>query len=87
MPPQTNNSYYSSSKIYWPLNKIEEDSLAATTTHTSDTALFQHRDSTISIFPYKTGYRRSSSGFRCTFCRRRFHSIGNLANHQQLYQH
>ncbi|KAI9277310.1 hypothetical protein BDA99DRAFT_555209 [Phascolomyces articulosus] len=24
---------------------------------------------------------------RCDFCRRRFHSLGNLANHHQLYRH
>ncbi|KAI8968996.1 hypothetical protein BDF20DRAFT_892737 [Mycotypha africana] len=31
--------------------------------------------------------RRSSTAVRCETCQRKFHSLGNLANHQQLYQH
>ncbi|SAM03118.1 hypothetical protein [Absidia glauca] len=67
---------------------MEEDSLTTTTTsHISSSDLLAHHEETLALFPCKTAFRRSSSGFRCDSCQRRFHSIGNLSNHQQLYQH
>ncbi|ORZ13155.1 hypothetical protein BCR42DRAFT_419297 [Absidia repens] len=72
--------------IRWPLNELEEVSLTVDT-HTSNMTLFQQSSPKLSLSPCKTGFRRSSSGFRCNSCQRRFHSIGNLSNHQQLYQH
>ncbi|KAI8335311.1 hypothetical protein BC941DRAFT_429976 [Chlamydoabsidia padenii] len=83
MSTQLDTSLYPSSTLFWPLNEFEEDSLTTTTTtHFSNADILQHQG-----VPCKIGFRRSSSGFRCDSCQRRFHSIGNLANHQQLYNH
>ncbi|SAL97200.1 hypothetical protein [Absidia glauca] len=83
MSPQISHpSFYPS--LDWPLNKIEEDSLTETTAHsTTETTIPQQQQRHHSNMTF----RRLSSGFRCESCQRRFHSIGNLSNHQQLYQH
>ncbi|KAI7864331.1 hypothetical protein BDF14DRAFT_1835302 [Spinellus fusiger] len=40
-----------------------------------------------SLWPLPSVQHCRSTALRCHACQRRFHSQGNLANHQQLYQH
>jgi hypothetical protein len=58
----------------WPLDETEENLMTLATT--SIRSVNNH-----------IVMKKSRSGVRCDACQRRFHSIGNLANHQQLYQH
>lgn len=45
------------------------------------------RTSTSDIFQLRRSSTILESVPRCSICRRRFHSLGNLANHHQLYHH
>ncbi|KAI9299809.1 hypothetical protein BJ944DRAFT_273874 [Cunninghamella echinulata] len=78
--------YFNANTNYqWPLNEIEENELTnITQTSFLSTTTHEPNESYLSIKP---GFRRACSGYRCETCRRRFHSAGNLSNHQQLYQH
>lgn len=63
----------------WPLNELEENMMTLATS------------SQIKVIAWRSTNRHSkhigSSAVRCDACHRKFHSLGNLANHQQLYQH
>ncbi|CAO3616001.1 unnamed protein product [Cunninghamella blakesleeana] len=82
MTSQIDLRFNTNTHFQWPLNEIEENVL----TNTTQTSLLT-QESNGNYFSIKPGYRRSCSGYRCETCRRRFHSAGNLSNHQQLYQH
>lgn len=45
------------------------------------------RRSTSDVFQLRRSSTILESVPRCSVCRRRFHSLGNLANHHQLYHH
>jgi hypothetical protein len=63
----------------WPLNEVQENLMTiATSIQASNTA---NSDNHMAI------NRCRSSVVRCKTCHRKFHSVGNLANHHQLYQH
>lgn len=62
----------------WPLNELEENVM---TLATSIKLQQEQQQRQIAI------KRCRSSVVRCNSCQRKFHSKGNLANHQQLYQH
>ncbi|KAG2202420.1 uncharacterized protein EV154DRAFT_512356 [Mucor mucedo] len=72
IPIQPSQRYQS---MDWPLNELEENmmTLATSSQIKVTTAWHQHK--------------LVSSAVRCEACHRKFHSVGNLANHQQLYQH
>lgn len=57
----------------WPLNELEENMMTLATQIKSNA--------------WFTSTQVRSSAVRCNACHRKFHSLGNLANHQQLYQH
>lgn len=64
----------------WPLNELEENVMTlATSIKLQQEQQQQQRQIAIK--------RCRSSVVRCNSCQRKFHSKGNLANHQQLYQH
>ncbi|KAK4515471.1 uncharacterized protein ATC70_010418 [Mucor velutinosus] len=62
----------------WPLNELEENVMTLATSIKLQQEQ-QQRQMAIK--------RCRSSVVRCNLCQRKFHSKGNLANHQQLYQH
>ncbi|KAI9281652.1 hypothetical protein BY458DRAFT_429602 [Sporodiniella umbellata] len=61
----------------WPLNEIQESLMTLATGLQSS-----HRMESTS----PTHHCRSSA-VRCKTCHRKFHSLGNLENHHQLYGH
>lgn len=75
IPIQPSQRYKS---MDWPLNELEENMMTLATSSQIKVASWysQHK-------PQK----QISSAVRCDACHRKFHSLGNLANHQQLYQH
>ncbi|KAI7908311.1 uncharacterized protein BX663DRAFT_493772 [Cokeromyces recurvatus] len=80
------NQQTSSKQRYWPLNEIEENVM---TLATCSQIKLQQGASPHHPLSYSDWYCPSvrSSPVRCVTCHRKFHSIGNLTNHQQLYQH
>ncbi|KAI8639098.1 hypothetical protein BD408DRAFT_421966 [Parasitella parasitica] len=84
-PPSKNSAI---AKIYsrpqqcyyygWPLDELEENVM---TSATSIKFQQEQQQRQIAIKHCR------SSVVRCNSCQRKFHSKGNLANHQQLYQH
>lgn len=61
----------------WPLGEIEETVMTLATTSLIKTQDRRH------LYAWRT----NSSVVHCHTCHRKFHSLGNLANHKQLYQH
>ncbi|KAI9364689.1 hypothetical protein BD770DRAFT_378754 [Pilaira anomala] len=79
IPISSTNNLMSSTRynhsMDWPLNELEENMMTlATSSQIKSTAWFSNN-------------QVRSSAVRCDACHRKFHSLGNLANHQQLYQH
>ncbi|KAI8990094.1 hypothetical protein BDB01DRAFT_780018 [Pilobolus umbonatus] len=75
----------------WPLNEMEENIMTLATSISNHSYQQQQQEKEQSSEPsfnwrYSNNHSRSSV-VRCTRCQRKFHSIGNLGNHQQLYQH
>ncbi|ORX61499.1 hypothetical protein DM01DRAFT_1332099 [Hesseltinella vesiculosa] len=64
----------------WPLTEQEE---MTWTTSTQQPTPSSEPNTHRSWLPQ----RRPSFGYRCDVCHRKFHSIGNLSNHFQLYKH
>jgi hypothetical protein len=77
IPISVSNTPSYSRRYYhdWPLNEIEENVMTLATC------------SQINQQPPLNNKLRRSTVVRCSACHRKFHSVGNLANHQQLYQH
>ena len=80
------NRRYLTSQRDWPLNELEENMMTLATcsqinNQKKAAAIAQLTNTTPS---YKIN---RSSVLRCSSCQRKFHSQGNLSNHQQLYQH
>lgn len=74
LPLQSSSQRYQS--MDWPLNELEENMMTlATSSQIKVTTAWHHNNKLV------------SSAVRCDACHRKFHSLGNLANHQQLYQH
>lgn len=88
----TNSSRYfnDTSSSSWPLNEMEENLMTLATcsqiNYQKKLTLVGQNNSWRSSSP-STATRRTSAAVRCHACQRKFHSLGNLANHQQLYQH
>ncbi|OBZ84825.1 hypothetical protein A0J61_07131 [Choanephora cucurbitarum] len=61
----------------WPLGETEEKIMTLAT-------LQQQKEQEESN--WRSLYQKRTA-VRCQSCHRKFHSKGNLANHQQLYQH
>ncbi|ORE04314.1 hypothetical protein BCV72DRAFT_17998 [Rhizopus microsporus var. microsporus] len=57
----------------WPLDEAQENLMTLATVQ--------------STYTQQAINRCRSSVVRCKTCHRKFHSLGNLANHHQLYQH
>ncbi|KAI9487715.1 MAG: hypothetical protein EXX96DRAFT_647339 [Benjaminiella poitrasii] len=70
----------------WPLNEIEENVMTLATCSQIKLQQQALQTSTYSGW-YCSPTSVRSSAVRCDTCQRKFHSLGNLANHQQLYQH
>lgn len=86
IPAASSNTSYSRRYYHdWPLNEIEENvmTLATCSQINQQQQLQQQKIRTSNKIP--CGY--TTSVVRCSACQRKFHSVGNLANHQQLYQH
>jgi hypothetical protein len=80
--PSSNLSTSYSRRYYhdWPLNEIEENVMTLATCSQINQ---QNQANNQQIHHY----RSTTTVVRCSACQRKFHSVGNLANHQQLYQH
>jgi hypothetical protein len=69
--------HYTTTNSGWPLNEVEENIMTLATSRRL--AAWRSLKSTAATV--------KRTVVRCNTCQRRFHSAGNLANHQQLYQH
>jgi hypothetical protein len=74
----------------WPLNEIEENMMTLATCSQINKNLLQLSATSTNLQNNNNSWRKSNTRYaavRCNACQRKFHSLGNLANHQQLYQH
>ncbi|CAO3620103.1 unnamed protein product [Mucor hiemalis] len=84
----TSRRYFSHQQIDWPLNEIEENMMTLATCSQINN---QKKAAAVAQLASNSWQKhttiRTSAVVRCVTCQRKFHSQGNLANHQQLYQH
>lgn len=64
-------------KRYWPLSETQEQAMTIAAAEQEAKSMWRQ----------SLTRRSRSSAVRCDSCHRKFHSVGNLANHQQLYNH
>lgn len=70
----------------WPLQEYQEQKIMDALSQTPSPNTFSEEES---YFSDATSFRShrlpQSNSLRCSICQRRFHSQGNLSNHNQLY--